>query len=351
MHVGTTHVENFFTEIFASVLKRNHAILRQFLSQIVRVPGKAYSIKVESQIFFPRLEGHEKGSRPDVVIKLYYRKNKYDLVFIESKLGSREGKNQLEYYAEQSSKRFSDARYRYLVYITRTFDPKDETKVTAKTNKRVKFVYTTWSKFYSLLNNYRTDSLVDEMMFFMEENGMAENNKLLPVDLSSMTAFPRLIDFLQTSLEGEVQKKYDSVLRIKTNDIFGYQARLYNDVVLWGAISNDWCFLLGYFFDENGRDYPQLGLSIEINPKSPHWSEIASALKHVAASPTNKTVSWEIRNLDHPENWTDLFIHESLTNILGNRDHLQAIQRRFLWYLDQVEAIKKKYPTLPWKSD
>lgn len=349
LHVGITQEENFFTEIFVSVLKRDHAILKQFLSQIVGMRIQSDSIRVESQVYYPAFKGHEMGSRPDVVIRLY-SKNHYDVVIIESKLGSREGKNQLDRYAIQAIKRFSDARHRYLLYITRSYDPKDETRLSSHIPKYVKLVYGTWSKFYSILTIQPKDSLVDEMMAFMEENGMAENNKLYPADLASMNAFPRLIDFMQSSLEGEVEDKFRSVLGCKPKDIFGEQARFEYRMVLWGLIGNDLSFLLGYFFDKSGRDYPQLGLLIEIPPKSPHWSNIAKALKSLSENPPNKTAMWDINDLDHPENWTSLFVHESLSNILGNRDHLQAIRKRFIWYLDQVAAIKKRYPSLPWKS-
>jgi hypothetical protein len=349
-HTGTTQTENFFTEIFVSVLNHNPTITRYFLNQFIKLPEKIDRIRVDPQVTFQKLRGHEQDSRPDVVITLDFEEGK-DLVFIESKLGAREGPNQLIRYAEQL-KNISEVRHRYLIYITQSYDPKDEVKITGNSGEHVKFIHATWSRFYSSLKDFRKDTLVDEMMLFMEENGMAENNVLLPVDVSSMTVFPRLLDFMQTSLEGEVENKYRSVLGYKPENIYGDQARYEGRVILWKELGQDWAFGVGYFFDKGGREYPSLGVLIEIDPMSSHWNKIASALKKVADNPTdraNKTVSWEILELDNPDNWTNLYFHESLLNIIAKPDHLQAIRLRLLWYLDQIAAIKKRYPFLPWK--
>jgi len=352
LHSGITPEENFFTEVFVAVLSRNKELLREFLHRFFEYSEEYYSSRVESQVSLSRLEGHESGSRPDVVIELFNgESDTYDLILIESKLGSLEGPNQLARYAEHLAVTFSGARNRYLVYITRNFDPKDWPKVTGRVGERIIVKTIRWSQFYSLLQDFRQDSLLDEMAIYMEENGMTEKNKLLPTDLSAMTAFPRLIDFMQSSLEGEVEQKFKAVLGCKPRDLFGMQARSEGRVIWWHEINRDWAFGVGYFFDEGGREYPSIGLLIEIDPKSSHWQEIAPVLKQVADDLNEKAVSWQIFDLEHPENWTRLLIQESIANILANSDHLLAIRKRLLWYLDQVEAIKKRYPSLPWNSD
>ena len=96
---------------------------------------------------------------------------------------------------------------------------------------------------------------------------MAENTHLLPTDISALAAFPRLLNFMQTSLEGEVDDKYKKILGIKPIPIFDHQARYDGRVMLWNYINrNDWAVGIGYSLCLSGKEFPKLEAFIEIVP-------------------------------------------------------------------------------------
>lgn len=127
LHKGNIPLEDFFTEIVAYFLSENQELLFSWLNYSHVLDANNY---VEAHIATQKtykhpVRGDEK--RPDIVIELSNTES-YDLVFIESKVGTSEGYNQLPDYADILDS-LSGYRYKYLVYITRDFEPKTESYV------------------------------------------------------------------------------------------------------------------------------------------------------------------------------------------------------------------------------
>ncbi len=349
LHGKITPEENFFTEVFVAVLNRNEGLLSEFLRRFLNYSEQYDSVRIESQVSFTRLPEHDMGSRPDVVIQIFTEEaDVYDVVFIESKLGSSEGKNQLSRYADHLVEDFGGSRQRHLVYITSYFDPKESPM--GVSDGRVKFAQIRWNQFYRLLKDFRQDALVDEMALFMEENGMAEETQLLPGDLFAMTAFSRLTDFMMNSLDGEVRAKFTSVLGVPpapVKDMIN-NLRAHKRLMLFGYPTGEWWFGIGYFW--HGNEYPTLGLIIEINARSSRWDEIARVLRQISLNPTAPGFAWGSYSLDQPQSWAGIHTGESLASIAQEPEHLNKIKDKFLGYLDQVAIIKNTYPSLPWVS-
>ena len=144
-HGGTVRLEDYFTEIFAHLLSIYPDLCLAWLSQSGVLPnnGKYSHIRITTQRAFGALDAHRHSSRPDVVIELSEgfspevahdeRSGEVpvpprDVVFVESKIGSREGDDQLKRYAEQLSD-IPSVRRRKLVYVTRGYDPKDADEI------------------------------------------------------------------------------------------------------------------------------------------------------------------------------------------------------------------------------
>ena len=135
-HDGSVRLEDYFTEIFAHLLSTYPDLCLAWLRQSGVLPnnGKYSRINVTTQRSFDALEAHRQSSRPDVVIELSEDPSpevthdersdeatavSTDVVFVESKIGSREGDDQLKRYAEQLSDISGVRRRRKLVYVTR----------------------------------------------------------------------------------------------------------------------------------------------------------------------------------------------------------------------------------------
>ncbi len=82
-----------------------------------------------------------------------------DVIFIESKIGSKDRNNALKRYAELLSN-FPNVRHRILIYITRDYNSKEEIKTPAfNLEPRVSFYQLRWHQFYARLQQHASDIL------------------------------------------------------------------------------------------------------------------------------------------------------------------------------------------------
>jgi PD-(D/E)XK nuclease superfamily len=124
LHNGSTPLEDFFTELVAHLFSTNKEVLSDWLKHLDLIDTNAdLDAYISTQQTFERLSHHFSDSRPDIIIELIDGNNR-DIIFIESKIGSSEGCNQLQRYAEILDK-FPGFRNKFLIYITRDFEPKD----------------------------------------------------------------------------------------------------------------------------------------------------------------------------------------------------------------------------------
>lgn len=217
-------VEDFFTEIFAHLLSAYPDLCLAWLNQSGALPiNENYRhINIRTQQSFGALEDHQHSSRPDVVIELSesllveavddQRLDEAqipltDIVFVESKIGSREGEDQLLRYAEQLSA-IPEARLRTLVYITRDYDPKDEAEIVSglgDSGAPIEFVQVRWHEFYRALEDYQSTSLpesdlIEEVLLFMKQHGMSQTNRLSAADVVALSGMTRVLAFMRETL-------------------------------------------------------------------------------------------------------------------------------------------------------
>src|ERR1700722_9254319 len=95
--------EDFLTEIVAQVLRDSQGLTLDWLTALKATDLKKAKVIVNTQVRFDKLDGHTTDSRPDIVVSLI-EGDARDLVFIESKKGSRQGDTQLLRYAVRISK-------------------------------------------------------------------------------------------------------------------------------------------------------------------------------------------------------------------------------------------------------
>ena len=91
-------LEDFFTEIFAYLLKSSDAFLSDWLNHFSISHIEYDNSFVSTQESFDALDEHLTGSRPDILIELS-NKNSKQIIFIECKIDSVEGNVQLKRYA------------------------------------------------------------------------------------------------------------------------------------------------------------------------------------------------------------------------------------------------------------
>ncbi len=374
-HGSRVSLEDFFTEIFAHLLSKYPDLCLAWLNRSGVLPiNENYAhINVTTQRPFDALEGHRHSSRPDVVIELSegspaeaaddQRSDEVavpptDVVFVESKIGSREGEDrQLKRYAEQLSA-IPDIRHRRLVYITRDYDPKDEDEIVGGlrgSNAPVGFVSLRWHGFYRTLEDYRATSLpgsdlIQEVLIFMQQNGMSQTNRLSAADVVALSGMTRMLAFMRETLSGEVEAKLREVSGTRLarrNETLKQLAELdrYFSQAIMGR--EFWCGGGFYLGQEDPGDYPWLSVVLEVGPQQPGRGDIISAMRSFAADCSG----CEPYELDDPSAWAGLDWAIDLREVLTAGDHMGAARTHFLGSLDDVARMRERYPDLPWVND
>lgn len=219
-------LEDLFTEAVARLFETRPQLCLAWLEAagLLTAPvvdtGQGY-ICVSTQRSFVALDHHDTDSRPDLMIEIYRSPEEFveddavtDVVMIESKIGSKEGPEQLRRYAEHLDRMpiFGSKTH---AYITRGYDPKDASEILYGLSENISFEQLRWHDFYRFLQSVKKDALIDEVMTFMEEQGMARSYRLSTTDLMALSGVPRAFEIFDETLGGEVRAELESFARNK----------------------------------------------------------------------------------------------------------------------------------------
>ena len=372
---GAVSLEDYFTEVFAHLLSTHPDLCLAWLngSGVLPLNGKYNHINVITQRSFGALEGHHYASRPDVVIELSEgfstevgdgeRSDEVtvaptDVVFVESKIGSREGEDhQLRRYAEHLAAR-PNVRHRNLVYITRDYDPKVEDKIVGGTQEAdtpVGFVSLRWHEFYRTLEDYRSMSLphsdlIQEVLLFMKQNGMSQANRLSAADVVVLSGMTRMLAFMRETLSGEVEARISEVSggKVSRRNSSLWQLATFDRYFVYSYMGPEFWVGGGFYLaQEDPDDYPWLSVDLEVGPRHPSREGIIKAMRSFAANCSG----CEPYELDNPSEWSGLDWGIDLREVLTAEDHMAAARGHFLKSLDDVARMQEQYPYLPWGSD
>ncbi|BAY29844.1 hypothetical protein NIES2107_16880 [Nostoc carneum NIES-2107] len=357
LHSATKPLEDFFTEIVAYFFSLNKDILIAWLKQNSIITDENYTnIKISTQQEYKRLQNHTQDSRPDIVVEL---SNSLDthIIFIESKIGSVEAEDQLKRYAEiLDSLQIKTLTQRSLIYITRDYDKKDSADILHSSDTKsfnvplnVKFHQLRWYQFYSFLKNCITDTLVKEILMFMEVNRMAHTNQLSSLDILTMINFNKTLNFMESTLRDEVSDKFEKVFgSVPKGSASLTQYADKSRYIIYKHFSswNFWCGL-GYFElnPDSLSKYPYLGICLEVSPTYVKRPEIIEAMKKIV---DENSAEWTPRNLNLTKDWSSIFYRKSLQEFLSEENHVSFIKNYFCESIEALEAVKQNYKALPW---
>ncbi|MGG6295495.1 PD-(D/E)XK nuclease family protein [Leptolyngbya sp. AN02str] len=348
LNTGRIPLEDFFTELVAYLFSQNKEILYAWLQALKLIDATAcFDAHVFTQQEFKRLDNHDSESRPDILIKLI-GKSGQSMIFVESKIGSHEGHEQLSRYAEILDS-FAGFHQSVLIYITRDFEPKNKSDIFKNIPESpVQFKQARWHQFYQFLKPWSKTALVPEIIAFMDENRMARNNQFSSIDIIALANLRNSIKLLDEALGEEVSQKFDQVLSItrrkKQKPIIDGQ---FNDhgryVISASLLGGFWCHMGFFLQTPNLTDYPTVRLMLEVDSISDWKSDIVAAMNKIS-----EQYGWACDDLNNSGGWPKVFRESSLRDFLSEDDHIAAIKRFFLQALDELSAIKTQYPQLPW---
>lgn len=336
---GITQLENYFTELVTYLFQKDRNLLTEWLIDSVGIQVSPDSeFKVESQVPYPALSGSSQNGtgRIDIVIEIINPLS-YDILFVESKIGSQESSGQLSGYAKVLADCHPDARQRWLIYITRDPEPKDEATILA--GLPIEFRPLRWRDFYLFLSRHKSskDFLAHEILEFMEENGMSHRTQLTPSDLLALSNLFSVLSFLSDTLEGTLRIQFENLFG-KSQVSFERKRGTFSLISPGASLTCE----IGYYFPHQLNEYPRLGVNIWASHKSPYKVD-ADTLE--ALDKLDGTNGWEKSMSGY---YTILEKLRSLNSFLGEEDHLNSIQIYFQDLLKEVEIFMYDNPSLPW---
>ncbi|AUS99748.1 hypothetical protein CLI64_04715 [Nostoc sp. CENA543] len=352
LHSGSQPLEDFFTEVIAYFLDLNQHILINWLKENSIINDDDYNIQLSTQKYYEPLKHHQHGSQIDIVLELE-NDFKTDVIFIESKIGSTEGCEQLKRYAEILSN-LSYPKQRTLIYITRDYDPKQEIKdCVEKLIPKVNFIELRWYHFYGFLIKNTTDMLSKEILRFMEVHGMSHTNQLSSTDILTMINFKKTFNFMEATLNEVVKTKMKTIFAgyVKGEVDSLYQWKSQDRYIIGTHLSpkrwDVWCGV-GYFGlnPDSLTEYPYVGLLLEVSPTFINRKEIIGFMQKIL---NVKQYLWVADNVSDLPVWSGIYYRKSLREFLSQEDHLSSLKTFLLDSIEALEVVQREFD-FPWET-
>lgn len=352
-------LEDLFTEALARLFERRTDLCLGWLEETGTITSFGYDVpiryvQVSSQHALASLPHHDASSRPDLLLTFHaaaaevWEEAASTVVMIESKVGSKEGTEQLRRYVEHLAE-MRGFGTRTLLYVTRGHDPKDPEEVLSGLGGDVRFGQARWHDLYRFLQKARKDALVEEVMFFMEEQGMATSNRFSSADLLLMSELPRVFEIFDETLGGEVKEKLEAFAgnKVRRESVPMSDLRRIGRYATIAPLKGwDLFCIVGYEL-KTPEGYPIAAVALEAQPGAEGREASVDAMRRMAARN-----GWETVDLEDPGAWAGVWREKSLAEFLQEEDHFAAVKRFFVEAIRELEgeliSFKEERPDLPW---
>ncbi len=335
LYGDTKPTEDFLTEIFAYCLLVELEILEEFLIffDITKQVDKEYSLR--TQVFLKKLPAYQQqtDSKPDMVLS-----SNTSIIFFENKVGADEQEDQLPRYAEQLDN-ITGIEERVLIYITRDFDPKNETAILEKCKRPIKFIQLRWYQIYLFLKKYTDHSIIKELLFFMNKNNLSSNNQFSPLNILALNNFSNSIKMMDNVLDAIIPKFHLLVGKEKTGNPRMESLKEKERYTVHSKNNGIWINMGFYFNTPDYPNYPVLRFDFQEqanNTKKPGLVKVLQTIDQTG----NKDMKWKGYNLKPSVKFTGIRLEKSMQDFLHQEDHIIPMQAYFMQCLEEYEKIK-----------
>lgn len=337
-HSQNESLEDFFTELFAYSLRTQAELLHSFLKyfRITEVVFEDYQL--ETQFELDALDQHNTNSRPDIALI-----NSNHIIFFENKINAKEGPFQLKRYAEHLDN--FDIKNKSLVYITKHYDIKNEDEIFENCTSKIGFIQIRWHQIFHFLKSYNEIQIVKEILIFMKQIHLSMSNQFSPVDILTLSNFSNTRKMLNETMFGKVSKRFKEINNAISEESTIYtQLRNHDRFTYYVFHEDGLTVFLGYWMNsENEKEYPDLGLYIEIAPSSTNRQPIIDIFSEIV----NNYDHWSEFRLNDPTKHVGITSFKSLQDFLSSENQIAEIQNYFLERLDDLEQMFADFPELP----
>lgn len=312
--------------------------MNDFLTHFKIHNSRVETFDITAQLTLKKLKTHNTDSRPDMAIFLEKK-----IIFFENKVNSKEGYKQLKRYAEHLENITNEKKT--LVYITKHFDLKDSKQIFKDCTSKINFIQIRWYKIYRFFRKYKSDPIIFELLVFMKQNKLSMNNQFNPADIITLTNFTNVRRMMDESLYGAVSKKFKLINKgVSKKSTAMTQLREHDRYIYYKNHKEKLWIGLGYWMNSsNDKEYPDVGIVVEVAPQSAVREKITVAFKNITANNPN----WTGYNLSNPKAWCGITYSKSLQTFLADGSQIEKIKTFFLDGLDELEVILNKNTDLP----
>lgn len=307
-------LEDFNTEVFVGLLKGNDSLKEKFVKQFLKLPEDDYEILTQVSKSLKKLKTGDSDCRIDIILE-----GKRNVVFIECKVNSIEGFEQLNRYQKALELHYPDHN-KVLLYITKSYDP--------KAIRDYSFKQYRWFEVARFLNEIEENSYYKtEYLSFLKNQGMAQEYVMTKENFEALKVLQKTVEIAQTYIENS-----------KADFQCSFGIKSVNSNWNWGEIkrSNRFCNL-----SENilkGEGYSEIVYSIEFDTSelSVHVfvdknHELFNDFKELEKLPNMEFIEFS------DDRGASFYRKESLEKFIDNEDSLSLVAN---WYSDTFKTFK-----------
>jgi hypothetical protein len=339
--------EDFFTEIFAEIINNSESAL-SFLKEFANHKfDDIQRLEVVTQKTYIALPGHVVdnkpcNSRPDMVIEFQSNDNRH-LIFIENKIDSVEGTDQLSRYADHLKINLDNGKQVALLYITKNYESKED--ITEKCEvDGIPFIPLRWYQVYQWLKQ-RDDEFIGRVLNYMEVLKMDQSRRFAPIDLVVMQETKRILSMMDECLSGQVQEIFTSLYG-KPAQLFSRLTELrdnnyYN--MYKSRDSNEKSISCGFVMLDN--EYPFIEVTYGIRPSYHNFDNELALMDEFVF----KHDGWVKVGSEDAKDWADwqgvagVYCRKSLAEFLHYDDHVLAIEEFFVKKLNELKGLASNF--------
>lgn len=322
-NIKKTPLEDFTTELLVGVLESDEELRIKFLKDFLNIDSDYCRINTQRPFI---LAGY-----PDCIIDVLIEGHR-EICFIENKVNSKEGENQLMRYSKVLSKYESDGFKTKLIYCTKNLEPK---KYTAHNFKQI-----TWRDIADFFSQNSNSSIANLFIKYLNENNMSEDMTIYSKDLITMENFSRVHNLIYQNIENVKLDFYTKFGKENINDhrhTLKGQLLQYNRIGLIKSpvINSTKESVLLYGFDFSGKLLVQMFLD-----------------KNHVNYETFKKISKDVDGFDSLEtiNGISLISTENLGQFINDENSQDKIKEWFIEKFNQVVKFRDKTKTeIDWK--
>lgn len=349
--------EDFLTEIVAAVLTEHPELFWAWASPAWEPYDPAQDrVWAETQTTRTALSNcdHGSDSRLDLVVRRIREAALVSVAYVESKVASGEGYEQLQRYTDHLAREPADERL--LVYATRDTDDKDTPSPHPSLGVHVlPFIPLRWSGFDRALRNHRpqvvqrgmSTFLLDQTRAFLRSHGMSDLSQLTPFDLVNLSQAGETMRKMRAALEplchvGSTLHQLTAINRNKLSVNWNQLAQ-HNRIVIAETTSSRLfgrddqpplrsTIIVGFWSVE---DRFEARISVEMWGGEPmHRQELEALFKHW------EDTSSEWKQGNHGTDWHNLTARQPLEPLIGKAFGAELLP----WFTERLKELRSPTP-------